>query len=519
MAGISPRFLVARLARWTRYSAAGVAVVFTGETGAHGKVREASAAGIFYPADAGMLRRQIDELLAKAAKTERVAGLHAIVCPHAGYVYSGIVAAAAYLQCEGRGFSTVIILAPSHTAYLQVASVSDSDVFRTPLGDAVISKRARKLARLAPFDLEPRCDVRRPPWWEDVHRNAIPPAEDRADTWEHADEVQVPFIQRMMPAAEIVPVIMGDVDPVAAAKALGQIVDDKTLVVVSTDLSHYRSYDDARRLDRACVDAICRLDPSGVAPDSACGRIPILTLIELARQRGWHARLLDYRNSGDTAGGKGRVVGYAAIAFGEDVGEAAGAARYSREERRELLSVARRALVEAASTGKSIIADPAGMPPALREKKGCFVTLTEGGRLRGCIGHIIAQEPLYQAVADNARSAAIRDPRFGAVTAPEVKDIEIEISVLTTPSPMSYSSPDDLLSKLKPGRDGVVLQIGRRTATYLPQVWEQLGDKVAFLNSLAEKAGCDAADWRGDDVKVFTYQVESFSEAEGARSD
>lgn len=511
--------LVARLARWTRYSAAGVAVVFTGETSAHGKVREASAAGIFYPAESGMLRRQIDDLLAKAARTDRVPGLHAIVCPHAGYVYSGVVAAAAYLQCENRGYSTVIILAPSHTAYLQAASVTDADVFRTPLGDAIISKRARLLARLAPFELEPRCDVRRPPWWEDVHRAAIAPGDDRADTWEHADEVQVPFIQRVMPGAEIIPVIMGDVDPAAAAKALAQVIDDKTLIVVSTDLSHYRSYADARRLDRSCVDAICRLDPSGIGPESACGRIPVLTLIELAKQRGWHARLLDYRNSGDTAGGKGRVVGYAAIAFSDAENEAVATARFSGEERRELLSLARRALTEAASSGKSIEVDPAGMPPALREKKGCFVTLTEGGRLRGCIGHIIAQEPLYQAVADNARSAAIRDPRFGAVTSSEVKDIAIEISVLTTPVPLEFSGPDDLLAKLKPGRDGVVLQIGRRTATYLPQVWEQLRDKVAFLDSLAEKAGCDAGDWRERGVKVSTYQVESFSEADGAPGD
>ncbi len=511
--------LVARLARWTRYSAAGVAVVFTGETGAKGKVREASAAGIFYPAESGMLRRQIDDLLAKAVKTERMPGLHAIVCPHAGYVYSGVVAAASYLQCEGRGYSTVIILAPSHTAYLQTASVTDADVFRTPLGDAVVSKRARLLARLPPFELEPRCDVRRPPWWEDVHRAAFAPSDDRADTWEHADEVQVPFIQRVMPGAEIIPVIMGDVDPVAAAKALAQVIDDKTLIVVSTDLSHYRSYADARRLDHSCVEAICRLDPSGIAPDSACGRIPVLTLIELAKQRGWHAQLLDYRNSGDTAGGKGRVVGYAAIAFGEGSGERAGVARHSAQERRELLAIARRALGEAASTGKSIEVDPATIPPALREKKGCFVTLTEGGRLRGCIGHIIAQEPLYQAVADNARSAAIRDPRFGAVTASEVKDIEIEVSVLTTPVALEFSGPDELLAKLNAGRDGVVLQIGRRTATYLPQVWEQLRDKVAFLNSLAEKAGCGADEWRGAGVKVFTYQVESFSEAEGEHAE
>ena len=153
------------------------------------------------------------------------------------------------------------------------------------------------------------------------------------------------------------------------------------------------------------------------------------------------------------------------------------------------------------------------MPPPLLEKRACFVTLTKGGALRGCIGHLTALEPLHQAVASNARSAALRDPRFPPVQPEEVEDIHIEISVLTEPQPLAFSSPDDLLSKLRPNEDGVLLQIGPRTATFLPQVWAQIPDKEQFLQHLSQKAGCEPSAWRGQDVSISIYHVECFEEA------
>jgi AmmeMemoRadiSam system protein A len=150
----------------------------------------------------------------------------------------------------------------------------------------------------------------------------------------------------------------------------------------------------------------------------------------------------------------------------------------------------------------------------LSETKACFVTLTENGELRGCIGHISPQESLCQAVVDNARNAAIRDPRFLPVQPGEADKIKIEISVLTEPKPLQFSSPEDLLAKLQPGKDGVVLKIGGRGATFLPQVWEQLPDKVEFLNRLSEKAGCATGDWRKPGTSVLIYHVEAFKESE-----
>ncbi len=158
--------------------------------------------------------------------------------------------------------------------------------------------------------------------------------------------------------------------------------------------------------------------------------------------------------------------------------------------------------------------DAKGFPAKFAEVKGCFVTLTENGALRGCIGHILPQLPLYRAVIENAQSAATRDYHFQPVKPGELDKLEIEVSVLTAPQPLTFSSPDDLLAKLRPHRDGVVLQVNGRGATYLPQVWEQIPDKVMFLNTLSEKAGCPPDAWRQPGTVVNIYHVEAFKESE-----
>jgi AmmeMemoRadiSam system protein A len=239
----------------------------------------------------------------------------------------------------------------------------------------------------------------------------------------------------------------------------------------------------------------------------ACGKLPILTVMHLARQKGWQARLLDLRNSGDAAGDKSRVVGYSAIAF-----YAVPTQAFTPEERQRLLALARSSLTEVVTKGRLPAAATNGYSAKFIQPKGCFVTLTKHGELRGCIGHILPQEALYRAVMDNAHSAALRDPRFPPVQPDELDKIEVEVSVLTEPQPLAFSSPEDLLAKLRPHKDGVVLKIGGSGATFLPQVWEQLPDKTEFLEHLARKAGCPASAWRNPGTLVYTYQVEAFSE-------
>lgn len=472
------------------------------------KVREPAVAGLFYPRDAAALARAVDAHLA-AARTQRTGTLKALICPHAGYPYSGPVAGSAFHLLQGAEYETVVVLAPSHYAALRAASVSDADLYRTPLGDVPVSAKARVLAKLSPFALAPACYVQRPGWADQSSRRAPPEGEERADTWEHSDEVEIPFLQRALRKFEVLPVVFGEVDPAQAAQSLAQVIDDRTLIVVSSDLSHFHPSAEARRLDQQCVQAICALDLARAARQEACGITPILTLLHLAKARGWRPVLLDCRNSGDTAGDPSRVVGYVAVAFYGLERETVSAA-----ERRCLLDLARRAVREVATTGDYPGLPAEEMPPALNVPRGCFVTLMRRGALRGCVGNIHPHDPLFRAVIENARGAAVRDTRFLPVSAAEVGELEIEISILTVPEPLRFSSRDDLLRQLEPLRDGVVLKIGERVATYLPKVWEHLPEKVDFLNSLAEKAGCAPGAWQGPDVTVQVYRVESFKESD-----
>ncbi len=494
------------------------------DSAAPSTVRQPAVAGLFYPKDPKALSAVVDRCLA-AAPTNAVVGVRALICPHAGYEYSGPVAAHAYNHIADGSFDTVIILAASHYALFQGVSVPATEAYETPLGRVPVSEKARQLAKQSPFVLEPRCLVQRPQWSAVASKSCPSAGEDTPETWEHSVEVEVPFLQRTLMEFKILPIMFGRADPAEVAKALAPLVDDRTLVIASSDLSHYHPYEEARALDCQTVKWIGDLDIAALqAPDAeerACGRMPILTVLHLANLKGWKPQLLDYRNSGDTAGDKSRVVGYCAVAFtggdgrtnaGKATMEAKSSAQFNATERTFLLDLARQTLTRVtAGRGLPEIKSDA-VPEPCRAVKGCFVTLTKSGELRGCIGNILPAGPLYQSVMDNARSAALRDPRFPAVTAEEAAKVHIEISVLTVPEPLAFASPEDLLARLQAHRDGVVLKIGERGATFLPQVWQQLPDKTEFLNHLAVKAGCAPSAWRGKDVSVSIYHVEAFEE-------
>jgi AmmeMemoRadiSam system protein A len=472
------------------------------------RIREPAVAGLFYPKEPAELSRLLDRLLTQAP-TNSLPELKALVCPHAGYIYSGLTAAFGYKTAAGHEFRTIIILAPSHYAAFKGASIPAVEAYRTPLGLARISPKAKKLASVAPFGFEPRCFVERPAWWPQSSRSAPAAGEDTPDTWEHSAEVQVPFLQRVLTNFTILPIVFGEVDPEQAARGIAEQLDEKTLIVASSDLSHYHPYEEAQRLDQQCIKAVCDLDIGQMQAQEACGKVPILTLMHLAKQKGWKARLLDCRNSGDTSGEKNRVVGYAAIAFYAPKQEA-----YAAGEKKLLMDLARQTVREVVARNRLPTVNENTFPKKFNEPKGCFVTLTTNGVLRGCIGHILPQMPLYRAIMENAQSAAMRDPRFSSVRTDELNRIEIEISILTEPQPLSFKSPEELLQQLVPNRDGVVLRIGAGGATYLPQVWSQLPDKVTFLNELSQKAGFEPTAWRRPGTAVFVYRVESFKEGD-----
>jgi AmmeMemoRadiSam system protein B/AmmeMemoRadiSam system protein A len=469
-------------------------------------VRPPAVAGAFYPGYRKELARDVERLLAGASPPAR-GKPRALIAPHAGYAYSGPTAAHAFKLLAGVSFRRVCVLGPSHFAQFAGASLPASDAYATPLGEVPIAPLARQLAGRGPLVLEPRCRVQRPPWGR-----SVPPGEATPDTWEHAIEVEIPFLQRTLGEFELLPVVYGDVDPAQVARELDPLLDDDTLLIVSTDLSHYHSYLEAQALDQSCVEAICALDEARLAAEEACGRLPVQTLLHLAKQRGWQAQLLDLRNSGDTSGDRSRVVGYAAIAFFEGGDAGAGTQRYHPRDRAFLLRLARQT-IERVTRGDGLPGiTPTEVPPACREQRACFVTLHLGGRLRGCIGNLNASQPLHRDVMRNARDAALRDARFPPVAPEEVSQLRLEISVLTEPQALAFESPADLLQKLCPLRDGVVLQLGGRRATFLPQVWEQLPDPAEFLSHLARKAGAGPGDWQSREARILTYSVEHFAE-------
>jgi len=287
----------------------------------------------------------------------------------------------------------------------------------------------------------------------------------------------------------------------------------ETLVVISSDLSHYLPYEAAVREDRSTMDAVLALDGS-IDHEHACGATAVNGLLQVARRKGLNAELLDLRNSGDTAGDKSRVVGYASVAFVE--GAAAGvaadpdaAASGAPDQGAVLLGLARAAIgerlgmrVPAAARGAAFLTQPGAS----------FVTLKLGGDLRGCIGSLVAHRPLIDDVRHNACAAAFSDPRFTPLAPSEFAAIQVEVSLLDAPQPMAFAGEADLLGQLRPLIDGVTLEYGIHRATFLPQVWETLPRPRDFLEQLKAKAGLPRGFW-DQQMKVSRYTVRKWAES------
>lgn len=507
-----------------------------------GKIRSPAVAGLFYPAQREELLATVDGLLAEA-RHFGLKDIRALIVPHAGYSYSGIVAAAAYAQIRGCLFRRVIILGPSHHAYFRGVAVVMEGGSSTPLGVVNIDDSAPALAACSPFFGEKPVPVEVPGWALPGNSPALPLG--LPHTWEHAIEVQLPFLQRVLTDFGIVPALFGDVRPEEAAQALLPFVDEATLILVSSDLSHYRPHEEAVNEDQKTLAAISSLDLSAAERIDACGRLPIATVIRLAKTLGWSARILDYRTSGDTSGDYSAVVGYAAVAFWGPCkpafeGSATGASvvlsttaggipdehgdkdpkvaespaalgqppsGFTREERRFLLQLARDAVRAAVQLGPLPSPSLEEVPERLRRPAACFVTLKSGGQLRGCIGTLSPKEPLYLAVVRRAQNAAVADPRFPPVREEELPRLHIEISVLREPRAVVGSTPAEILTHIEPGRHGVVLRVGAQHATFLPQVWEHFPDKQQFMERLAVKAGLPPQAWAWPGAEISVYEV------------
>jgi len=338
---------------------------------------------------------------------------------------------------------------------------------------------------------------------------------------EHSLEVILPFLQAYLGEFELVPIVVGRADVGPLAEALSDIMDDNTLLVVSSDLSHFLDYPDAVSMDRETVKGIMDLNPAILVgkANRACGLRPLLTLMKIASRNHWQPVLLHYSNSGDTAGSRSRVVGYSTIAFFGDQlmdNQQDPDAKFTEEQGRVLVKLAHHTIMEKLGRKRSK-SEPDTDAHNLQDEvfkshRGTFVTLKIKGQLRGCIGNLTARETVWEGVRHNAINAAFHDPRFSPLTVKEFDQTEIEVSILSEPRPLEFRDGVDLTQKLRVNVDGVIIRKGHASATFLPQVWQQLPRPEEFLSHLCMKAGLPSDAWKDPQLEVLTYQVQYFEE-------
>ena len=446
-------------------------------------VQPAVVAGIFYPADAGHLTGVVDDLL-DAAPELGAPPPKAVILPHAGYRYSGATAAAA-AAAIAPGPSRVVVLGPSHRHAFRGVALPAANTMATPLGDIAVDAQAVDTLLDEP-------DV-----------NVVP----AAFAAEHSIEVELPFLQRRLGDFRLVPLVVGEIADDRLAQILERLWgDDDTLIVISTDLTHFLSASEAERIDRSTAAAIESADPSKIGGFQACGHRPLSAFLICAARRGLRLTRAALTHSGTVTGDTSSVVGYGAwLAHDPD------RAGLSHDHRRQALGLVREALVGRVQHGSAPQIDIENQPMPLQGLGASFVTLTLQGSLRGCIGTLEARRALAADLGDNAVGAGFRDPRFPPISRTEVDACHIEIAVLSRPAPMTYLNRDDLLDQLRPGRDGLVLVSGRHRSTFLPKVWDSLTTPQDFLAELCKKAGLSSDHW-SPDLRISRYTAESFSE-------
>ena len=452
-------------------------------------VREPVAAGTFYDANPESLSQRIESYLKSTKESPAFSGeILGLIAPHAGYIYSGRVAAAAYRLIQGKDYETVIIIGPSHHYAFRGCSIYSHGGYKTPLGVAHVDEAlATKLSKASGYGFIPQ-----------------------AHQQEHSIEVQVPFIQKTLPQAKIVPVVMGlptKKTIVQLATALSTVTQDqKILVIASTDLSHFFPKEEATRIDSQTISLIQSFETQTIiqklerGENIMCGGGAVVSLLLYAKEKGnAKVKILHYADSSEAGGGEDRVVGYlAGVTFEEN--PPPGFA-LTPEEKEELLQLAHSS-IETFLLQKRIL-DYQPQNPKFLEKKGAFVTLKEGGSLRGCIGFIKPFLPLYQAVIQAAIYAACKDQRFLPLSPRELKDIEIEISIL---SPLKKIDDPQLVEI---GKHGLFISKGDRSGLLLPQVpVENHWSRKTFLEQACLKAGLPPNAWKmGADIFIFEAAV------------
>ena len=463
-----------------------------------GDIRPAAVAGAFYTSDSEELTAQIKDFISKVPKKTLSGKIIALISPHAGYVYSGQVAAYGYKLIEGKKFDTVVVIAPSHRAPFRGASVYPHGAYQIPLG-------------LIPIDTELTQQL--------MKQNASISYVWEAHTQEHSLEVQLPFLKVLLGDFRLLPIVMGSYDFATCesiSESIYKVVKDKNvLLIASTDLSHFYNYNKAVDLDKIVINHVKNFDANGLFKDinsgrcEACGAGPMITTMLLAKKLGaTRSEVLYYANSGDVTGDKSGVVGYMSAVLYNNPGQkkdkkASIDLGLTDEEKETLHKIAKSAIES--QCYKKPFPETAITSETLKEKRGAFVTLHKQGNLRGCIGYIRAQKPLYQTIREMAIAAAFQDTRFDPVTEKELKEIDIEISVLT---PLKKI---DTVEEIEVGRHGIYIIKGIYSGLLLPQVATEYGwDRKTFLEHTCTKAGLPDDAWKEKGTTIYTFSADIF---------
>jgi len=479
-------------------------------------IRQPVVAGQFYPSDKQELTKMISQFLEKVELPKIAGPVRTLMVPHAGYVFSGQVAAYGFKAVQGQDIKTVILIGSSHHQYLAGAVIDSFDVWQTPLGQIVLDIDLRETL---------------------VKENSLFKVDSTPHQPEHSLEVEVPFLQRVLSDFKLLPILVshqlseGDLDKIS--QTLTKYIDDKTLLIASSDMSHYPSYEQANQADKKVIEAILtgqavdlrqtigQIEKENIAnlDTCLCGQGAVEVVMKVAQKmRVQEIKLLKYANSGDVPiGDKSQVVGYVAISFSgksrtipsitssdEDV-ESPGQS-LSKKQRKTLLEIAKTSVEKYILENK--VPDFAITDSLLNESLGAFVTLKKHGQLRGCIGRFSPDIPLFQVVSQMAVAAATQDARFKPVQVNELNDLEYEISVL---SPLKKI---DDWHKIELGKHGVQIKQGFRSGVFLPQVaTENNWDLDKFMGELcSQKAGLSWDCWKNGQVDIYVFTTEVFHE-------
>ena len=443
-------------------------------------IREPSCAGSFYPEDPTALQTMVSRLVDQA-DVEPLSS-KALIAPHAGYQYSGATAGIAYASLANRSIKRVVLIGPSHYHSFSGVAATAATHMRTPLG-------------LIPLNLAAltQClETKTVFYWEEPFER------------EHSLEVHLPFIQSLFDKPTLVPLVIGNKTPIKDLEALLSTLwgAGETLIVVSSDLSHYLNSQTARVKDQRTAQKIETFE--SVSLEEACGARAIDALLVQAQRRDLRATTQSLKNSADITDNQERVVGYGAWTF--EPGEQAA---LSPRHRSTLLSLAREALEKADPSCRSL--ETLDLP--LRAMRRVFVTLNDhNGALRGCIGSVSHCHPLASDVC-RMTVQSMRDPRFDPVTPEQASQIHLSISILSYPRPIPFQQESELYSLIRPQIDGLILIRQQKHGLFLPTVWEAFPEPQAFIRNLKRKTGLDDAHPLDSETKVFRFTVETISES------